>query len=100
MTSTSGSSSSVDWQVLQLPNATPLSPGQLSQQRCPFYLEPEDRDSVPAVYKTNLRFLVMGQEGAPWTGYWADFYGVKLAVLNFLGIWFEIRRCEGSFEAF
>jgi hypothetical protein len=42
------------------------------------------------VYKTNLRFLVTGQEGAPWTGYYADFYGVKLAVSNFLGIWFEI----------
>jgi hypothetical protein len=53
-------------------------------------LELEDRDSVPSVYKTNLQFLVMGQEGAPWTGYWADFYGTKLAVLNFLGIWFEI----------
>jgi hypothetical protein len=63
-------------------------------------LEPEDRNSVPSVYKTNLRFLVMGQEGAPWTGYYADFYGVKLAVSNFLGIWFEIRRREGSFEAF
>jgi hypothetical protein len=63
-------------------------------------LEPEDHDSVPAVYKTNLQFLVTGQEGAPWTGYYADFYRVKLAVSNFLGIWFEIRRHEGSFEAF
>jgi hypothetical protein len=42
----------------------------------------------------------MGQEGAPWTGYYANFYGVKLAVLNFLGIWFEIWQREGSFEAF
>jgi hypothetical protein len=100
MTSTSGSSSLVDWQVLRLPNATPLSPGQLSQQHCPFYLEPEDRDLVPVVYKTNLRFLVTGQEGAPWIGYYADFYGVKLAISNFLGIWFEIRRCDDSFEAF
>jgi hypothetical protein len=86
--------------VLRLPNATPLSPGQLSQQRCPFFLEPEDCDSVPSVYKTNLQFLVTGQEGAPWTGYWANFYGMKLAVSNFLRIWFEIRRRKGSFEAF
>jgi hypothetical protein len=90
MTSTSGSSSLVDWGVLQLPNATPLSPGQLSQQCCPFYLELEDHDSVPMVYKTNLWLLVTGQEGAPWTGYYADFYRMKLAVSNFLGIWFEI----------
>jgi hypothetical protein len=86
--------------VLRLPNAAPLPPGQLSQQRCPFFLEPEDRDLIPTAYKANLRFLVTGQEGAPWTGYWADFYGTKLAVSNFLGIWFEIRRREGSFEAF
>jgi hypothetical protein len=42
----------------------------------------------------------MGQEGAPWTGYYANFYGVKLAVLNFLGIWFKIWQHEGSFEVF
>jgi hypothetical protein len=78
----------------------PLSPGQLSQQCCPFYLELEDRNSVPAVYKMNLRFLVTGQEGAPWTGYYANFYRVKLAVLNFLRIWFEIRQCESSFKVF
>jgi hypothetical protein len=52
------------------------------------------------VYKMNLQFLVMGQEGALWTGYYANFYGVKLAISNFLRIWFEIRRHEGSFEAF
>jgi hypothetical protein len=52
------------------------------------------------VYKTNLWFLVMGQEGAPWTGYYADFYGVKLAISNFLGIWFEIQRRDDSFKAF
>jgi hypothetical protein len=52
------------------------------------------------VYKTNLQFLVTGQEGAPWTGYYADFYGVKLAVSNFLRIWFKIQRHEGSFKVF
>jgi hypothetical protein len=52
------------------------------------------------VYKTNLRFLVTGQEGTPWTGYYTDFYGVKLAISNFLRMWFEIQRREGSFEVF
>jgi hypothetical protein len=28
------------------------------------------------------------------------FNGVKMAVLNFLGIWFEIQQHEGAFEAF
>jgi hypothetical protein len=48
----------------------------------------------------NLQFLVTGQDNAPWTGYYATFNGAKMAVSNFLGIWFEIRRCEGEFKAF
>jgi hypothetical protein len=42
----------------------------------------------------------MGQDNAPWTGYYTTFNGVKMAILNFLGIWFEIQRCEGEFKAF
>jgi hypothetical protein len=48
----------------------------------------------------NLQFLVTGQEGALWTGYYTDFYGVKLAISNFLGIWFEIWWRNSSFKVF
>jgi hypothetical protein len=48
----------------------------------------------------NLQFLVTGQDNAPWIGYYTHFNGAKLAISNFLGIWFEIRRCKGKFEAF
>ena len=100
MTSTPGGSSLMDWRVKRLPNLKLPSKVQLSQQRCPFILEPEDRDSVPAAWTENLQFLVMGQDNAPWTGYYATFNRVKMAVSNFLGIWFEIRRHNGAFEAF
>jgi hypothetical protein len=86
--------------VKRLPDAKLPPKEQLSQQCCPFILELEDRDLVPMAYMENLQFLVTGQEGAPWTGYYATFNGMKMAVTNFLGIWFEIRQHEGEFEAF
>jgi hypothetical protein len=90
----------MDWRVKRLPDLKLPSKEQLSQQCCPFILEPEDHDSVPATWTENLQFLVTGQDNAPWTGYYAHFNGVKLAVSNFLRIWFEIQRREGEFEAF
>jgi hypothetical protein len=90
----------MDWRVKRLPDLKLPSKEQLSQQCCPFILEPEDRDSVPATWTENLQFLVMGQDNAPWTGYYATFNGAKMAVSNFLGIWFEIRQREGTFKAF
>jgi hypothetical protein len=48
----------------------------------------------------NLRHLVAQQENAPWTGYYTDLDGAKLAVSNAYGVWFEIRRRENTWEAF
>ena len=90
MSSTPGGLSLLDWRVKRLPNLKLPPKEQLSQQHCPFILEPEDRDSVPATWTENLQFLVTGQDNAPWTGYYTTFNGAKMAVSNFLGIWFEI----------
>jgi hypothetical protein len=68
----------MDWRVKRLPNLKLPPKEQLSQQRCPFILEPEDRDSVPTTWMENLQFLVMSQDNAPWTGYYATFNGVKM----------------------
>jgi hypothetical protein len=80
----------MDWRVKRLPDLKLPPKEQLSQ----------DRDSVPTTWTENLQFLVTGQDNAPWTGYYATFNGAKMAVSNFLGIWFEIRRHDGAFEAF
>jgi hypothetical protein len=61
---------------------------------------PEDRDYYPPEFTVNLFHLVAGQNAAPWTGWYANYKGVKLAVSNAFGAWFEIRKCENTWEAF
>jgi len=61
---------------------------------------PEQTDSVPAEFTGNTRYLVSGTpEAGPWTGYYANYRGVKIAVSNIYGVWFEIRRRGTGFEA-
>jgi hypothetical protein len=43
--------------------------------------------------------LQAGQEGAPWTGYYALYKGAKLAVSNCYGIWFEIQCHDNIWAA-
>ena len=71
--------------------------------RLPFALNAEAEDeyiSHPKEADANLRFLKLGEENAPWTGYYSTIGPVKRAVANFGGVWFEIRRRENIFEAF
>ena len=37
---------------------------------------------------------------APWSGYYTYHNGTWHAVVNMFGVWFELRRQEGAFEAF
>ena len=37
---------------------------------------------------------------APWSGYYTYHNGTWHAVVNMFGVWFELRRREGAFEAF
>jgi len=54
---------------------------------------PEQTDSVPAEFTGNTRYLVAGTpEAGPWSGYYANYRGAKIAVSNIYGVWFEIRR--------
>jgi hypothetical protein len=68
--------------------------------RLPFEIYPEMVDCYSAKYTVNLRHLVTGQEsGTPWTGYYANFKGAKLAVSNVFGAWFEIERRNDKWQA-
>ena len=58
--------------------------------RLPFKIHPKDRDYIKREFTQNLQHLVAMQEGAPWTGYYAEYNGAKLAVSNSFGVWFEI----------
>ena len=53
---------------------------------------PEQWDMVPPEYAVNTTFLVSGTaEGPPWTGYYVQLPGARLAVTNIYGVWFELR---------
>ena len=86
-----------DWRLCALDNI-PTS-DQLSALELPMNAMPEQKDTVPAEYTGNVRFLVTTQDGAPWTGYFATWRGAKIAVSNIYGVWFEIRRRGEGFEA-
>src|SRR5712671_76675 len=66
----------------------------------PIKIYPKDHDYVLAKNTVGLKWLVMPQEVAPWTGYYATFEGAKIAISSMFGVWFEIRCREQSWEAF
>jgi hypothetical protein len=72
----------------------------LGALRCPFRLSPETENDIPSEYTGQLAFLKAGEHNAPWTGYYGNHNGHKLAVANYAGAWFEIRRREDYWEAY
>jgi hypothetical protein len=69
--------------------------------RCPFELGPQERDllSEAQTSSNGIYFLKLGEDGAPWGGYYANYRGTKLAVSWYKGIWFEIKRDRATFRA-
>jgi hypothetical protein len=61
--------------------------------RCPFELGPQEQDllSEAQTSSNGIYFLKLGEDGAPWGGYYANYRGTKLAVSWYEGIWFEIK---------
>ena len=59
--------------------------------RLPFRLTPRLTNDLPEAMQHNLMFRQLGEDDAPWTGYYAQFRGAKVAVENYQGVWFEVR---------
>src|SRR6266404_3719548 len=57
----------------------------------PFSFSPQAADTVPGCLMVNVWWLEKGQEGAPWTGYYARLKNAKVAVELYQGIWFELH---------
>src|SRR5271170_4327408 len=57
----------------------------------PCQVIPNKKTDVPEHLRVNAMFLEAGQNGVPWTGYFAMFRGAKQAVCMYQGVWFEIR---------
>jgi hypothetical protein len=66
---------------------------------CPFYLTP-DTDAIPNEYTAGLNLLVSGMDNKiPWTGFYAQYKNLPLAVANAYGVWFEISMENGQWQA-
>ena len=89
-----------DWHVHTLDKGHDYSPEALSQLRLPFQVYPEIKDSVPTTHTDNVKHLTTGQEGVPFTGYYATLNGAKIAVTNCYGVWFKVCLRGLIFEAF
>jgi hypothetical protein len=73
---------------------------ELGTLRCPFFLTPERTEEIPNTYTAGLVHMTSKMDnGVPWTGYYAQYRGVPLAVANAYGVWFEVHMREGKWEA-
>ena len=87
-----------DWHLRALPDIPTVE--QLSNLELPMEAMPEQWDTVPTEYTTNAQFLVSRTaDGPPWTGYYVQLPGARLAVTNIYSIWFELWHCGTGFEA-
>jgi len=56
----------------------------------PFVYGPRSEDNVPLSLRQNVWWLLKGEDGAPWTGYFARLNSAKVAVELYQGVWFEL----------
>jgi len=100
-----GSTSAVrgrDWRlrIIYDKDAAIPTAAELARVRCPFEITPEATPSILPECTENLRHFVTteGSSSLPWSGYYAIYYGRKLAVANAFGVWFEIRQRGAVWE--
>ena len=82
------------------PDHDNTSPEALSILKCPFNTISEPKDSVPAEFTEKVKYLQGGQNGAPYTGYYAMLNNALVSVSNIYGVWFEVRLRENKFKCF
>src|SRR5258707_2519413 len=83
-----------DWRHVMFRVVFPAT-GELKVLQCPFHINAQSRDSIPAEHTTNAFHYVSGQEipgtevRAPWTSYYAKLGTAPIAIANYGGVWFE-----------
>ena len=89
-----------DWCIRYLAESEDTSAAALSVLKCLFNTIPEPKDSVPAEFTEKVRHLQGGQNGAPYTGYYAMLNNALVSVSNVYGVWFEVCLWGNKFECF
>ena len=74
---------------------------ELATLRCPFKLTPETDHCIPGEFSLGTGFYRNSTEpdSVPWTGYYAIFFAIRIAVFNAYGVWFEIQLRNGEYTA-
>ncbi len=96
--------STPDWRHVMFRVVFPAT-GELEVLWCPFCIEAQSRDSIPAEHTTNTFHYVSGQDipgtkvQAPWTSYYAKLVTAPIAITNYKGVWFETAMHNGHLTA-
>src|SRR5258707_15619457 len=83
-----------DWRNAMFGVVFPMK-NELAVLRCPFHINAQSRDSIPAEHTTNTAHYVGGQEipgtevRAPWTSYYTKLGNAPVAIANYGGVWFK-----------
>jgi hypothetical protein len=77
--------------LLSTTAVSPCTP--YAQLRCPFPIQPRQRDDLSIERTSEISFLQTPDDQVPWTGYYTERSGgAHIAVENYAGVWFEIER--------
>jgi hypothetical protein len=95
-----------DWQLYQFyeyeGDDAPLHlPQVLVKIGLPFNVTPEQMFSIPDEYTTGLQHYenTNDPDSVPWTGYYGNYQGARLAVTNTFGVWFKIEKAPKRWMA-
>jgi len=83
-----------DWRCATFRIVFPTT-AELDILQCPFHIDAQSRDSIPAEHMTNAFHYVSGQEipgtevRAPWTSYYTKLGNAPIAIANYGGVWFK-----------
>jgi hypothetical protein len=69
---------------------------ELAALRCPFPIDLQDKDSIPAEFTSGAQHYVGGQDitgtvQALMTSYYATLRGAPIVIANYGGVWFEVE---------
>jgi hypothetical protein len=69
---------------------------ELAALRCPFPIDLQEKDSIPAEFTSGAQHYVRRQDitgtmQAPMTSYYATLRGAPIVIANYGGVWFEVE---------
>jgi retrotransposon gag protein len=69
---------------------------ELAALRCPFPIDLQEKDSIPAKFTSGAQHYVGGQDimgtvQAPMTSYYATLRGAPIVIANYGGVWFKVE---------